>query len=166
MSNCLFEATLQIIEQVCNCTPKNFLVVAEGYSSCTAVKKKCMNGYLDAIGNVRSIDDNGVVKDCYAACIDQKHSFLISEASYPNFHTYDQQPEFCVVVEKLQRSCSGSRLVLLENHYPNLCQTVHRYSSNDSNPDCLALQQLNKETGNSSGIWKDLKNAGRIYDSI
>ena len=39
----------------------------------------------------------------------QKYHVLVTQSSYPNEHTFRQTPQFCVLVEKLKRSCKGSR---------------------------------------------------------
>ena len=162
MSNCLFEATLQKIEQVCNCTPKNFIKVTETYSSCIGDKKKCMNDILDDIGNVRSIDDNGEIKECYATCQDQKHSFMISQASYPSSNSFNRQPEFCVVVKKLINSCKGSRKLILDKIYPELCPNIQLLFDNNTQLHCEDLQKQTSG-GNSTGeMWKNLSEKSNI----
>jgi hypothetical protein len=90
MSNCLFEATLQKVERECNCTPRFFIDVVEGFKACEGKNKLCMNALTDEMGSVRTIDDNGVTKTCLAACIDQTHSFLVTEAAYPNVMSFYQ----------------------------------------------------------------------------
>ena len=115
MSNCLFEATLQSIEAECGCTPKNFIEVVEGYAACEGAKKECMNKMMGDIGDVRSIQDycqdgNVVRKECLAACEDQQYSLLVTQASYPNVLSFNQQPEYCILIRKLIRTCNVSTL--------------------------------------------------------
>ena len=62
MSNCLFEATLQKIEEDCNCTPKYFVDIVEDLDACEGKKKKCMNNFLTQIGDKRNILDRGEIK--------------------------------------------------------------------------------------------------------
>jgi len=59
MSNCLFEATLQAVEEICNCTPKIYLGIVEGYEACEGSAKKCMNQLILEMGDKRSIMDRG-----------------------------------------------------------------------------------------------------------
>ena len=35
-----------------------------------------------------------------------------------------QRPEFCLVIHRLRRSCSGFKREGLETHYPGLCEKV------------------------------------------
>lgn len=62
MSNCLFEATLQHVERLCNCTPKYFVDIVEGFEACEGKQKKCMNRLMTEIGDQRIIVDAGEVK--------------------------------------------------------------------------------------------------------
>ena len=65
MSNCLFEATLQQIELDCGCTPKYFVDTVQGFEACEGKKKKCMAKLMGAMGDYRSVKDNGEVKVTY-----------------------------------------------------------------------------------------------------
>jgi hypothetical protein len=65
MSNCLFEATLQQIELDCECTPKYFVDTVQGFEACEGKKKKCMAKLMGAMGDYRSVKDNGEVKVKY-----------------------------------------------------------------------------------------------------
>lgn len=62
MSNCLFEATLQQIESNCNCTPKYYLDVVQGFNACEGTQRKCMNDLLLEIGRQKTFYDKGVKK--------------------------------------------------------------------------------------------------------
>jgi len=62
MSNCLFEATLQHVERTCNCTPKYFADIIEGFEACEGKQKKCMNAHMADMGEQRNIVDRGEVK--------------------------------------------------------------------------------------------------------
>lgn len=90
MSNCLYEATLQQVEQVCGCTSSQFRYdnLQPQYPTCEAVKKKCMNDLIDLMGTERTIIDDGVTKPCLAACEDQKHSLMVTSAVYPNVESF------------------------------------------------------------------------------
>ena len=65
MSNCLFEATLQKIEKDCNCTPKYFVDIVEGFEPCEGKQKQCMNIHMAEMGDQRSVWDNGDYKVCF-----------------------------------------------------------------------------------------------------
>ncbi len=62
MSNCLFEATLQKIETDCDCTPKYFVDIVDGYEACEGPKKQCMNLLMAEMGDQRSVMDHGELK--------------------------------------------------------------------------------------------------------
>ena len=48
----------------------------------------------------------------------------LSQATYPNNHTFDKTKEFCYVVKKLIRSCNGDRRDSLIEDYPGICDNV------------------------------------------
>ena len=62
MSNCLFEAALQAIEASCNCTPKYYVDISDGFEACEGKSKKCMNNFLARIGDKRYVNDDGIMK--------------------------------------------------------------------------------------------------------
>jgi hypothetical protein len=62
MSNCLFEAALQKIEEECGCTPKYFVDIVDGFEACEGVQKQCMNILMEAMGEKREIMDRGQIK--------------------------------------------------------------------------------------------------------
>lgn len=72
MSNCLFEATLQKIEEECGCTPKYFVDMVEGFQACEGVQKQCMNRHMKSIGEQRAADDEGALKVCEAVRVQFK----------------------------------------------------------------------------------------------
>ena len=61
MSNCLFEATFQEVEKVCNCTLKYFVDISEGYEACEGKQRKCMNQLMVEMGDKREVVDRGRV---------------------------------------------------------------------------------------------------------
>ena len=61
MSNCLFEATLQSIENRCQCTPKYYLEFGD-FEACEGKHKKCMQQELTNMGDERHILHDGVLK--------------------------------------------------------------------------------------------------------
>ena len=83
-----------------------------------------MNSLINSMGEERFIQDRGETKECLAACVDQTHAFLVTQASYPNQQAYYNSGEFCVVVHKLERSCAGDRREALEEVYPELCNDL------------------------------------------
>ena len=62
MSNCLFEATLQNIEEECKCVPRYFAEEAPGVEICMGKSKLCMGRLNKLMGDDRFIYDNGTKK--------------------------------------------------------------------------------------------------------
>ncbi len=73
MSNCLFEATLQEVEKVCNCTLKYFVDISEGYEACEGKQRKCMNQLMVEMGDKREIVDRGRVVVSLFAIFPSRH---------------------------------------------------------------------------------------------
>lgn len=78
------------------------------------------------------------VKECMAACEDQKHSFLVTQAAFPNLHSFGQRPEYCVVVNKLAASCGDKRRPSLDEAQPGLCSSLEDVLGDF--PDCRSMQ--------------------------
>jgi hypothetical protein len=65
-----------------------------------------------------------ISQPCLAACIDQTHKFLVTQASFPNEDSFNGDTNFCLVTKKLIRSCKGDRRPVLDIKYPNLCPVI------------------------------------------
>ena len=65
------------------------------------IKKKC-NYNISIVGKYRQIVDNGEVKPCLAACVDQTFELTVSSSSFPSEETFNHRPHFCVIVRWLQ----------------------------------------------------------------
>lgn len=63
---------------------------------------------------------------CLAACIDQTHKFLVTQATYPNEDSFTGTINFCLVLRKLVKSCKGDRRKILDIKYPDLCLAIER----------------------------------------
>ncbi len=63
------------------------------------------------MGDFHTIFDpsDGQKKQCLAACNTLTYDVLPTQASYPNQVTFSQTPEFCILVDKLRRSCSSHK---------------------------------------------------------
>ena len=127
MSNCLYEASLQKIGKECNCTPSFFATyLPSPLPPCEGHMKFCKAGIMEDIGAERFISDNGVQKECLAPCHDQTHQFLVTSSAYPNRQSYHLGEDFCLVLAKLQKSCSNKKRRTLDLEYPELCDQVGR----------------------------------------
>ena len=125
------------------------------------------NSHYSSITSVQSsqfwiafcLDDRGVHKECLAACVDQKHSFLLSQSTFPNLQSFHRREEFCIVLEKLKTryvcmkdsalnwrnnliltfSCASPRRKGLEKSQPNLCTVVDYVIA--ENVTCSQIQE-------------------------
>ena len=102
-----------------------------------------MNKILDQIGEYREVEiedkDNGGVKrmaKCLEACQDQQNEVAVTTSRLPNRQTMLKWSDFCIVMEKLKKSCNHVwKRIDLDRQYPSLCS--------------LLLVKLNKTNLNS-----------------
>ena len=59
ISNCLFEATLQKIEEDCHCVPTYFQDTVPDVPVCTGPSLNCMKKLKDEMGSIKHIIDRG-----------------------------------------------------------------------------------------------------------
>ena len=86
---------------------------------------KCMNDVFLRTGEFKHLTTpQGDNVPCLAACEDQTQQFLLSSSVYPNRQTLVSRPEFCLVVARLRKSCSGPKLEVLAKKYPQLCPRI------------------------------------------
>ena len=117
MSTCLAEAAIQEAHRQCSCYPgylrasnktchaESLACFADVYSNLGTIghKKSNKNNYiLNLVGKYRQIVDNGEVKPCLAACVDQTFDLTVSSSSFPSEQTFNHRPHFCVIVRWLQ----------------------------------------------------------------
>ena len=123
MSTCLAEAAIQEAHRQCSCYPgylrasnktchaESLACFADVYSNLGTIghKKSNKNNYiLNLVGKYRQIVDNGEVKPCLAACVDQTFDLTVSSSSFPSEQTFNHRPHFCVIVRWLQSILSGN----------------------------------------------------------
>ena len=129
INNCLFEAAYEKILQDCNCTPFfHSLAVTTFPRICNGYSLLCMNQILDQIGEYREVEIQDVtsgekrVVTCLEACKDQQNQVAVTMSRLPNRQTMLKWPEFCIVVEKLKKSCDNVwKRIELDRNYPSLC---------------------------------------------
>ena len=79
-----------------------------------------MNRIIRAIGKYNTVGDER--KLCLAACQDQVNAVSVTSSNFPNRETFVEREEFCLLVEKLIRTCkSVGKYYVLSKFYPNLC---------------------------------------------
>ena len=128
MSNCMFEATLQRIEKECNCVPRYFSELVPEIEVCQGPSALCMQKLLNLMGDFRTVYDNGTDTDepCLANCMDQKYDVRVTSAAYANKLAFVQSPEFCLVYEKLLKSCQSEKRFTLEESYSDICSLLQK----------------------------------------
>ncbi len=131
MSNCLYEAALQKIGKECNCIPTSFAkFLTTTLENCVGKMKLCMSSIMEDIGFERFIDDRGEKKECLATCEDQSHQFLVTTSAYPNEQSFFFGEDFCLVFDKLKKSCYNEKRFSLSLSYPKLCPSIEEAGSN------------------------------------
>ena len=90
-----------------------------------------MNKILDQIGQYREIEIEDVnggsprMATCLEACTDQQNEVAITTSRLPNRQTMLQWSDFCVVMEKIIKSCGHVwKRIDMDRQYPSLCQLL------------------------------------------
>ena len=65
-----------------------------------------------------------------ANCVDHKYDVRLTTASYPNFRAFVNGPEFCIVYNKLVKSCQSEKRITLQENYPDLCEHLVQNGTN------------------------------------
>jgi len=63
-------------------------------------------------------------KPCLAACEDQTNLVSVTSSSFPNRETFVRRDEFCLVMEKLKRTCNSVKYEMVKSKFPRLCQSI------------------------------------------
>ena len=116
----------------CNCTPFFHTAGGRKYPRiCNGPSLLCMNTILDQIGEYREVEiedpDTGSKRmaKCLEACEDQQNEVAITTSRLPNRQTMLKWSDFCVVMEKLKKSCGHvSKRIDLDRQYPVLCSLL------------------------------------------
>ena len=61
-------------------------------------------------------------KPCLAACEDQVNLVTETSSTFPNAETFHRREEFCLIVNKLLRTCSTMKAAALTDKFPFICQ--------------------------------------------
>eukprot|EP00093_Oithona_nana_P005762 05762.XXX_302077_297100_1 [CDS] Oithona nana genome sequencing. len=120
ISNCLFQAAYEKILEECKCTPYFHWGNLPFDEFCRGETLKCMNEILGRIGQFNVVEG----KPCLAACEDQKNSVSITTSRNFNREIFTRRPEFCLLYEKLQKTCHSWKREALTEKYPDLCSTI------------------------------------------
>lgn len=104
-----------------------------------------MNDILKAIGKYNTVGPEK--KPCLAACEDQvcvcfsqkKYAFNIfpqvnsvsvSSSNFPNRETFIKRDDFCILVNKLIKTCTRKKFYVLQKYYPEICKYIWDVRSN------------------------------------
>ena len=122
-------AYLQQVSLKCNCT------FGAEFNACILKTKVCANENGLGLGKHQSILSNGKNLTCYARCNDQTYATSVSTSNYPNLQTFPYFGfDFCLVMQKIARSCQGIKKSALEDKYPGICTHF-----NQLNPDLKTI---------------------------
>ena len=126
MTNCLVEAQIQKMQELCNCTPPHAPYIPSKYRACEGLFDACFwsdgfdNKYVE-LGEVTSFKQNGKIFECFANCNDQPYELTFSTTSL------DLKPEgmkYCWIVLKIMTSCKTFKHISLDEAYPGICDMV------------------------------------------
>ena len=113
MKNCLYEAYFQQWLKQCECNSLE----------CFFQVRKCLNERNISLGKHQHFISKGRNRTCYARCNDQTFSTSsISTSQYPNLQSFPYFGfDFCLVMQKIARSCQSIKKLALEDKYPGIC---------------------------------------------
>ena len=123
-----FDKSFSVLND-CKCTPFFHTL---GGSKCPRICKGpstlCMNEILDQIGEYREVEIGNVTigtnrtARCLEACEDQQNEVAVTTSKLPNRQTMLKWSDFCVIMEKLEKSCNHlNKRIELDINYPTLC---------------------------------------------
>ena len=143
IDNCLFEAYLQKVEEVCNCTDYIAKSKPNKYEYCDGSKLGCLQNiqsYL-TIGTEQEIVSKGQRHACYVNCNDQPFKASVTSVKFSEDAKEVQYPTF----RKLNETCKSFKRDMLEVFYPNICNQVEEMNglSFDGNPQVLKYAREN-----------------------
>ena len=115
---------------------------------CLGLQLTCMNDILKAIGKYNTVGPEK--KPCLAACEDQVcvcmyvsprnpntftlcpqvNSVSVSSSNFPNRETFIKRDDFCILVNKLIKTCTRNKYYVLQKYYPEICNYIYDVKSN------------------------------------
>ncbi|TRY72690.1 hypothetical protein TCAL_05397 [Tigriopus californicus] len=123
MSNCLFEAAYERVLEECECTPSFHQLAYEHVPSiCRGPSLTCMNRILRFIGKLNRVGENQ--DECLSACYDQINHVSVTSSDFPNRETFVRREEFCLALQKLNRTCNSEKRAFLIAKFPTVCHNI------------------------------------------
>lgn len=152
MSNCLFEAAYERVLEECECTPSFHQLAYEDVPSiCRGPSLTCMNRILRFIGKLNRVGENQ--DECLSACYDQINHVSVTSSDFPNRETFVRREEFCLALQKLNRTCNSEKRTFLIAKFPTVCQNIR-----------IVFQRVS-DIGENSSLCRALKwDPVRLWD--
>ena len=75
-------------------------------------------------------------RPCLAACEDQVNLVTETSSSFPNAETFHRREEFCLIINKLLRTCSTVKAAALTDKFPFICQHLKMIRNNQKKDIC------------------------------
>ena len=112
MENCLYESVLERILDECRCIPNFVSVTLEGlnYSECRGTDLDCALEKIENMGNemlnlTMALDTDNNLKKCLQNCELQKQEIMQTSTTYPNWQTFPDRVDFCLILKKVVKVC-------------------------------------------------------------
>ena len=64
-------------------------------------------------------------QECLAACEDQINNVGVTSSDFPNRETFVLRDEFCITLQKLNRTCHSEKREFLLAKFPNVCDSIN-----------------------------------------
>ena len=136
MTNCLVEAQIQKLEQICNCTPAHAPLIPPQYDVCKVdgFSWNCLVENYVEIGTILTFENSGQIQECQANCIDQPYEFTFTTTKLAFLK---DSWKFCPIIKKLLKSCKTFKNVTLEESYPGICEGLAVFDNNIEETICV-----------------------------
>lgn len=83
----------------------------------------------------------------------QVNSVSVTSSNYPNRETFVHRDDFCILINKLIKTCKTKKHYILQNYYPNICEIIYTVKTNAS-----------KEAMCKEMIWSPAKMGYQLND--
>ena len=108
MQNCLYESVLESILYKCRCIPNfmTFTLHGVNYAVCRGTNLACALDKIQNMGNEKlnlttALDTDDNRRKCLNNCELQKHDIMQTSSNYPNWETFQDRVDFCLILKKV-----------------------------------------------------------------
>ena len=112
MQNCLYESVLESILDQCSCIPNfmSFKLENITYSVCRGTDLDCALEKIQNMGNEKlnlttAMDTNDNSIKCLQNCELQEQNLIQTSSDYPNWQTFPDRVDFCLILKKVVKVC-------------------------------------------------------------